>query len=73
MKIRKRGYWWLFITTLLFVILAVTTVVPSDTATKVSLLGYKAYCAFTPISTILCLFFAGLTCFFRKRFFVSYK
>ena len=73
MKIRKKGYWWLFSATVFFTILAVTTLIPDEGASKICLLGYKAHCTFTPISTILCLLPAGLACFIRKRFFVSYK
>jgi hypothetical protein len=73
MKIRKRGYWRLFFATVFLTILAVSTIIPVDSASKECLLGYKAYCTFTPISTVLCLLPAGIICFIRKRFFVSYK
>ena len=29
------------------------TLIPDSTASKVSLLGYKAHCSFTPISTVI--------------------
>ena len=73
MKIRKKGYWVLFALTVLFTLLAISTLMPSEQASKTCLLGYKAHCSFSPISTIVCLLPAGLTCFIRKRFFVSYK
>lgn len=73
MKIRKRGYWWLLILTILFVVMAAKTIIPAETASKNCMLGYKAYCTFAPISTILCLMLAGMVCFIRKIFFVSYK
>lgn len=73
MKIRKSGYWKLLSMTILFTLLAVLTIIPLDSASKDCLLGYKALCSFTPISTLLCLVPAGIVCFIRKRFFVSYK
>lgn len=73
MKIRKKGYWMLLILTLFFTLLAIFTIIPSDKASKLCLLGYKAHCSFAPLSTIFCAIPAGITCFIRKRFFVSYK
>ena len=73
MKIRKKGYWILFILTLIFALGALSTILPSERVSEVSMLGYKAHCTFTPISTIICIGLAGLTCFIRKRFFVSFK
>ena len=72
MKIRKSGYWKLFFTTVFLTILAILTIIPADSASKECLLGYKAFCTFTPISTVLCLLPAGIVCL-RKRFFVSYQ
>lgn len=73
MKIRKKGYWALLVLTLLFTICALSIILPSERVDEISMLGYKAHCSFTPVSTILCIGLAGLTCFIRKRFFVSYK
>ncbi len=73
MKIRKKGYWLLFILTLVFTLAALSTVVPSESASKLCIIGYNAHCTYTPISTIICIIPAGVTCFIRKRFFVSYK
>lgn len=73
MKVRKKGYWVLFSLTLFFTLLAISTIVPSERASKVCMIGYKAHCTFTPISTIICVIPAGLVCFTRKRFFVSYN
>lgn len=73
MKIRKKGYWVLFSLTVFFTLLAILTLMPETGASKTCLLGYKAHCTFTPISTIICLIPAGITCFIRKRFFVTYK
>ena len=73
MKIRKKGYWLLFILTLVFTLAALSTIIPSESASKLCLIGYKAHCTYTPISTIICIIPAGVTCFIRKRFFLSYK
>ncbi len=73
MKIRKKGYWVLFLLTILFTVCALSTILPSERVNEISMLGYKAHCSFTPISTILCIGFAALTCFIRKRFFLTYK
>lgn len=72
-KIRKKGYWLLLGLTVVFTLLALLTIMPSDEASKICMIGYKAHCTFTPISTILCIIPAGITCFIRKRFFVLYK
>jgi len=69
MKKRKKGYIVLLVLTIIFTISALSTVIPYGYANKISMLGYKAHCSFTPISTIICIALAGLSCFFRKRFF----
>ena len=73
MKIRKKGYWLLLILTIIFTLLAVLTILPDSNASHVSMLGYRAHCTFAPIGTLLCLIPAGITCFIRKRFFVTYR
>ena len=67
MKKRKKGYGLLIIKAVIFTLAMISTVIPNPSASKICMLGYKAHCSFTPISTILCAFFAGLTCFYRKR------
>lgn len=47
--------------------LAVVTLIPLASASKASLLGYKALCSFTPISTIGLILLAGLHIFLHKR------
>ena len=47
--------------------LAIVTLIPLASASKVSLLGYKALCSFTPISTIGLILLAGLHIFLHKR------
>ena len=73
MKVRKKGYWVLLAFTLVLALVALTTLMPAVDVSENCLLGYKAVCSFTPISTILLALFAGMICFIRKRFFVSYK
>lgn len=73
MKVRKKGYWWLYALTIIFALGVISTLVPNESASKISMLGYKAHCSFTPISSIICAILAAITCFIRKRFFVTYK
>jgi uncharacterized membrane protein YhaH (DUF805 family) len=73
MKTRRKRYWILFIITIILTIGAVSTMLPSEHANKVSLLGYKAHCSYTPISTIICIALAGFTCFVRKKHFTIIK
>jgi hypothetical protein len=48
-------------------LLAIWTLIPVGTASKVCLLGYKAHCTFTPISTVILLALAGLHVFLHMR------
>ena len=56
--------WWIAIA--VAVILGISTLVPAP-ASKPSLLGYKAHCSWTPISTIICWAIAGAIYWFGKR------
>ena len=47
--------------------LAVVTLIPLASASKVSLLGYKALCSFSPISTLGMLALAGLHILLHNR------
>ena len=47
--------------------LAIVTLIPLASASKASLLGYKALCSFSPISTIILLALAGMHIFLLKR------
>jgi hypothetical protein len=47
--------------------LAILTLIPTGLASKACLLGYKAHCTFTPISTAILLALAGLHIFLHKR------
>ncbi len=67
MKEKKRGYLPLLVLTILFALLAVSTLVPQISASKECYLGYRAHCTFAPISTLICAAISGLICMVRKR------
>lgn len=48
-------------------VLALVTLIPLGTASKVSFLGYKALCSFSPISTLGLLALVGLHLFLHYR------
>lgn len=66
MKTRKKGYGIFLLLTIFITLAALWTIVPQATAHKVCLIGYKAHCTFTPISTIVCLLLAAGVCRIRK-------
>jgi len=68
-KIKQPGYYILLVTTILFTVAGIITTLPDSSASKLCHLGYNAHCTFTPFSTIICLLFAGISCFLRVRFF----
>ena len=47
--------------------LAIVTLLPLETASKVSYLGYKAVCSFTPFSTIGLLALVGFHLYLHSR------
>jgi hypothetical protein len=53
--------------TSVYFVLAVVTLIPMETASKASLLGYKALCSFSPISAVILLALGGLHIFFHQR------
>ena len=53
--------------TCVYVVLAVVTLLPTGTASKVSYLGYNALCSFSPISTIGLIALGGLHIFLHRR------
>jgi len=71
LKIKKRGYTVLLILSIIFTLAAVKTALPSDTASHECLLGYRAYCTFTPVSTVICLALAAACCIVRRRGFTT--
>ncbi len=66
---KRITYVVLLITTILFTLAAISTLIPAANASKECMLGYRAHCAFTPISTIACIIPAGIVCSIRRRFF----
>ena len=67
MKEQKKGYWLLLILTILFTLAAISSLLPILPADKDCLLGYKAHCSFTPVSTLICIAAAAVICLIRKR------
>jgi hypothetical protein len=51
----------------IWVICAIKTVIPNEAASKACLLGYKASCSFTPVSTVICLIGAVVTFVVAKK------
>jgi len=60
-----KWYFWVGIT--VAVILGIWTLVPAPAASKPSLLGYRAHCSFTPVSTIICWVIAGIIYWLGKK------
>ncbi|MFA4964747.1 MAG: hypothetical protein WC709_03810 [Thermoleophilia bacterium] len=52
--------------TIVLTLLALLTLIPWAGSSE-SLLGYRALCSFTPISTMLLVILAASSCFVRKR------
>ena len=70
MKVKKQPWYGILLgLTILFTFSALLTVVPMK-ANKVCMLGYYAHCSYTPISTIICLFLALVTCKIRATYFL---
>jgi hypothetical protein len=51
----------------ILIIAAVKTVIPNEKASKTCLIGYKAACSFTPISTIILIVAAIATFILAKN------
>ncbi len=73
MKTKKKDYGIFLILTILFTLAAISTLVPQASVSKNCMLGYKAHCSFTPISTIICVLLTGLICKIRKNKFKETK
>lgn len=71
MKKRKKGYWFLFGLTILVTLAAISTLIPVAFASKECMLGYKAHCTFTPMSTVILIVGGGVICVIRKRRFTE--
>ena len=52
---------------IIFIVLAVTTLIPSAGASKACPLGYYAHCTFTPYSTIILVGLAGVHSYLYTR------
>jgi hypothetical protein len=68
---KKPGYYTLLTLTILLALGAVLTVVPISYAYRECMLGYKAHCTLTPISTILCVISAVITFVAGQRWFTE--
>jgi hypothetical protein len=58
----------LLIALIIIVISGVKTLLPNPKASKACILGYKAGCSFSPISTLILFWIAGVLFIFRSRF-----
>jgi hypothetical protein len=70
-KKKKPGYYTLLTLTILFALGAVLTIMPVPYAYRECMLGYKAHCTLTPISTILCVIFAAVAFVVGQRSFTE--
>jgi hypothetical protein len=68
---KKPGYYTLLTLTILLALGAVLTVVPMSYSYKECMLGYRAHCTLTPISTILCLITSVITYVGGQRLFTE--
>ena len=68
---KKPGYYTLLALAILMVLGAVLTIMPVSYAYKECMLGYKAHCTLTPISTILCAITAAITYVAGQRLFTE--
>ena len=68
---KKPGYYTLLVLTILLVLGAVLTIMPISYAYRDCILGYKAHCTLTPISTILCVIGAVITYMVGQRSFTE--
>jgi hypothetical protein len=59
--------------TMVYFVLALITLIPTPTASKLSLLGYKALCSFSPFSTIGLLALAVLHVYLHRKGTVAEK
>ena len=68
---KKPGYYTLLALTILWVLGAILTIMPIPYAYRECMLGYKAHCTLTPISTILCVILAVITYVVGQRSFTE--
>ena len=68
---KKPGYYTLLALTVLLALGAVLTIIPVSYAYTECMLGYKAHCTLTPVSTILCIVAAVITYVMGQRLFTE--
>ncbi len=68
---KKPGYYTLLSLTILLAFGAVLTIMPVSYAYRECMLGYKAHCTITPVSTILCIVGAVITYVMGQRSFTE--
>ena len=68
---KKPGYYTLLALAILMVLGAALTIMPVSYAYKECMLGYKAHCTLTPISTISCVIIAAITYVVGQRLFTE--
>ncbi|MEI6845689.1 MAG: hypothetical protein WCK36_01415 [Candidatus Firestonebacteria bacterium] len=74
MKIKKQPWYGILLAfTIVMTLSALVTLIPSDEASKICSLGYKAHCTFTPWSTLISLALAMISCKIRAKVFVEQK
>jgi hypothetical protein len=71
MKTRKKGYKAMLALTMLFTLSAIVTLIPNAGASKVNMMGYHSICSAAPMSVLVLVIAAGLTCYLRKRYFTE--
>ena len=65
------GYMIFLGATILLTLCAFLTLLPNSHASEANFIGYKSLCSFSPISTVLCVLFAGTMCKIRKKIFIT--
>ena len=68
---KKPGYYTMLSLAILFVLGALLTLMPISYAYKPCLLGYRAHCTLTPISTIACAAFGVASWMAGQRWFTE--
>jgi len=71
MKVKKKGYVFFLILSIIFTLAAISTLIPIQAASGECMIGYKAHCTYTPISTAVCLALAAACCVIRRRAFTT--
>lgn len=70
MFIRKKGFLSMLLLSLILLLVAFMTLIPSDQSEKISLLGYRSLDSLAPVSTSLLLAGSLAVNFIRKRYFL---